>query len=222
MYNNIAKVELVSWNLELQKMDKKLNICCKYYLPPYFLCLDVDILAFLVSTGLNCSWVSRCACYYPYAKMCSFCWFCLLIYSNSHFQRPASSLERKSGRITSSSIISMGTAGRLHTCDLDCQGASSCPGVFLLPLFSPAMQCVVVEEMFSFLSTQQCQSAGKSRFTDLGDSVAVLSLMTPESAGLRCQEVLTCTVYHYFPGGITATWHVVPSSSAHSQVCLTC
>lgn len=108
-------------------MDKKLNICCKYYLPPYFLCLDVDILAFLVSTGLNCSWVSRCACYYPYAKMCSFCWFCLLIYSNSHFQRPASSLERKSGRITSSSIISMGTAGRLHTCDL------ALPGGFQLP-----------------------------------------------------------------------------------------
>ena len=47
--------------------------------------------------------------------------------------------------------------------------------------------------------------AGKSRFTVLWDDGAALSLMTPERAGLRCQEVPTLTVYLYFPGGIRAT-----------------
>lgn len=94
-----------------------------------------------------------------------------------------------------------GIAGRLHTCDLALMGGSSCP-IFLL--FSPAGQSRVLE-MFSLRSTSQHRSAGESRFTDLCSRAALWSLLTPESAGLCCQEVLTCTVYLCFPGGITAT-----------------
>lgn len=58
---------------------------------------------------------------------------------------------------------------------------------------------------FPFPSLWQCKSAGESRIPEPCHRAAPLSLMAPESAGLCCQEVLTCTVYLCFPGGRTAT-----------------
>lgn len=136
MCSNIANTTLVSRNLELQKMDKKPNICCKYYLSPDWLRIDVDIFALLVSIGLVHSWVSWCACYYPQANACSALGrFCLLIYGNTQFQRPKSSLGRKSIWVRSppysgqhSSIISTGAGGRLHAVASPCRGVPAAQG----------------------------------------------------------------------------------------------
>lgn len=100
MCSNIANATLVSWNLELQKTDKKPNICCKYYLSPDRLRIDVDIFALLVSIGLVHSWVSWCACYYPQAKACSALGrFCLLIYGNTHGPKVFSWEKKRLGQV---------------------------------------------------------------------------------------------------------------------------
>lgn len=155
MYSNIAKAALVSWNLELQKMDMKLKICCKYYLSLDWLCIDIDIFAFIVSIGFINSWISWCACYYLYANVCStLCRSCLLIYANTQRLK---SLERKSGwpdpNLALASITPSFPQELPEGCKpviLHCQGLSNCPGVFLFLLFSPHVPWVVLLRMYWF------------------------------------------------------------------------